>query len=261
MAAADGLSLYVAALGSERVLPEACDARILCEVHEDWVVMWRGAAELVSAKHRESSTGTWKTMNELVGRGGLAHLYNRWTTLDRKPRVRMVTSLELAAGPPRQLARATEFLRAQARGVTIGAAGIETIAAAVSSFAAEHQNRVPKQRKNALPAVAPGLSPDDFQEDVRRFLAALIIQDDRPSRAFTAHAAPSMYAQPVHPVSLPNTTARPPARSPSPPCGASHGFPPSLGRHRQLIGCAGQSGHWPSCGAGHRYGGKSMTRA
>lgn len=50
MAAADGLQLYLDALGPNKRLSDDEDIRILCEYHEDWVAMRGGAAELVSAK-------------------------------------------------------------------------------------------------------------------------------------------------------------------------------------------------------------------
>jgi hypothetical protein len=52
MAAADGLALYLDALDDGK-LWGADDARIVCEHHEDWVVVRGDDAELVSAKHRE----------------------------------------------------------------------------------------------------------------------------------------------------------------------------------------------------------------
>src|SRR6185437_1731951 len=56
MAAADGLALYLDAIedGSRW---SGGDTGIVCEYHEDWVVLRADEAELVSGKHREPSVG------------------------------------------------------------------------------------------------------------------------------------------------------------------------------------------------------------
>ena len=69
MAAADALSLYRETIDNGR-LASATDAGIVCEHHEDWVVIGPGAAELVSGKHRDPSVAVFTTTNQLLGDGG-----------------------------------------------------------------------------------------------------------------------------------------------------------------------------------------------
>jgi hypothetical protein len=97
MAAADGLALYLDALGDGELRADS-DGRIVCEHHEDWVVVRGGDAELVSAKHREPSYGVFTTLSQLAGDGGLAHLFGRWHALEEKPACRLVTTAGLAPG-------------------------------------------------------------------------------------------------------------------------------------------------------------------
>src|SRR5450631_1321616 len=70
MAAADGLTLYLNALDEDGQLDFCQDSRILCEYHEDWVIMQATDAELVSGKHREPSYGAYRTVYQLAGDGG-----------------------------------------------------------------------------------------------------------------------------------------------------------------------------------------------
>ena len=96
MAAADCLSLYRDAVGSDGSLRGDCADRIVCEWHEDWVVMSQDEVELVSAKHRDPSAGAYTTIPRLVDEGGLAHLFSRWAALGEKPICRLVTQCHLA---------------------------------------------------------------------------------------------------------------------------------------------------------------------
>jgi hypothetical protein len=110
MAAADGLALYLDALGDGELRADS-DGRIVCEHHEDWVVVRGGDAELVSAKHREPSYGVFTTLGQLAGDGGLAHLFGRWHALEEKPACRLVTTAGLAPGAAQGLERTAADLR------------------------------------------------------------------------------------------------------------------------------------------------------
>jgi hypothetical protein len=94
MAAADGLALYHDAL-SEGKLRADVGARIVCEHHEDWVVIQGDDAELVSGKHREPGYSVFTTAAQLAGDGGLAHMFGRWHTLGERSSCRLVTTAGL----------------------------------------------------------------------------------------------------------------------------------------------------------------------
>src|SRR4051812_27874063 len=74
MAAADGLSLYLEALGNDGRLRPDCDDQVLCEWQEDWVLFAGNRVELVSGKHRDPSASAYTTITKLADDGGLAHL-------------------------------------------------------------------------------------------------------------------------------------------------------------------------------------------
>ena len=201
MATADGLRLFADALdGDGHLLPEA-GGRIICEHHEDWTVLNDPDAELVSAKHREPSSGAWTTIKQLVDKGGLAHLFGRWLVLDEKPNVRLVTCAALAPGDPRKLAKVTVLLRDQAAGCELDALTLTLVNEVAMGFAKElllHRDGLPEEWRAPAEATAKTYVVGDAHgQKVRSFLAMLFIDDGRPHREVTEHAAPSMYMQPV----------------------------------------------------------------
>lgn len=111
MAAADGLSLYFDALGDDGRLRPDCQDRLLCEWHEDWLLISGESVELVSGKHRDPRAGAYTTVTKLADDGGLAHLFNRWAALQETPSCRLVTSGGLGSGPPRELLAAASHYR------------------------------------------------------------------------------------------------------------------------------------------------------
>ena len=201
MATADGLRLFADALNSDgHLLPDA-SGRIICEHHEDWTVLNDPDAELVSAKHREPSSGAWTTVKQLVDKGGLAHLFGRWLLLDKKPKVRLVTCAALAPGDPRDLAKVTKLLRDHTAGCELDALAVVMIGGVALGFAKElllHRKGLPKEWQAPADATAKTFVASDSQaRTVCAFLAMLFIDDGRPHREVTEHAAPSMYMQPV----------------------------------------------------------------
>ena len=98
MAAADALSLYRESIENGRSAV-ANDAGIICEHHEDWVVVVAGEAELVSGKHRDPSVAVFTTITQLLGDGGLAHLFGRWHAMNELPYCRLVTTAGWAGEP------------------------------------------------------------------------------------------------------------------------------------------------------------------
>jgi hypothetical protein len=197
MAAADGLALYLDALSEGKLRADA-DGRIVCEHHEDWVVVRGDDAELVSAKHREPGYSVFTTTGQLAGDGGLAHLFGRWHTLGERPSCRLVTTAGLAPGPAQGLEKAAAYLRDLRR------SGQDLLPAdgdhepAISGFA-----RALRLHPGDLPSPWQATTGDgaeaarDQAGQVCRFLAGLCIQHGKPSRAHVGHAAPTMYCAPV----------------------------------------------------------------
>lgn len=198
MAAADGLALYHDALGEGKLL-SGQDGRIVCEHHEDWVVIRHNEAELVSAKHREPGYGVFSTASQLAGDGGLAHLFGRWHALDERPSCRLVTTAGLAPGQAQGLEKAAVYLRG------LRLAGQDLLPAggdhepAISGFAQalrRHPGELPSSWHITAGASAAATS-DEQHGQVSRFLAALCIEHGKPARPHVGHAAPTMYCAPV----------------------------------------------------------------
>lgn len=79
--------------------------QVVCEWHEDYVVVYRDdRSELVSVKHRELGQKPW-TLKQLCNEGGLAHLFDRWLAAGGRARCRLQTNdgLRTGAGEPAEL--------------------------------------------------------------------------------------------------------------------------------------------------------------
>lgn len=179
MAAADVLSAYLQVLErrSDGLDQMTVEFELICELHEDWALVSAPDAEIVSAKHKETSFGAFTTIGSLLTDGGLRHLYDRWTALGRTPACRVVTTAGLA-GPPQDLERACELLRGPVR------LEDHELPAIVRSFHV------------ALVAARDDDEPTSI-EDVRKFLTALRIDHGRPRRDQVRDLAPSGFARPV----------------------------------------------------------------
>lgn len=190
MGAADGLALYCKALGDDGCLSAGEDRRIVCERHEDWVALHRGEAELVSAKHREPSYGAYTTVYQLVGDGGLAHLFSRWCALEEAPTCRLVTTPGLGRGPAQDLEAVTIHLRGQRlAGEAINGEDHGLVIAALCRELAKHSDSLPQIWRDG--------ESDKQREQAARFLSMLTIQHGETPRTVVQHAAPSMYVRPV----------------------------------------------------------------
>lgn len=89
------IDLFALAIAEWGVDPGAHFA-VVCEHHEDYVVIASTGTTLVSVKHRERTRGGW-TLAALVADGGLAHLFDRWRSLDTSFGCRLVTCINTAA--------------------------------------------------------------------------------------------------------------------------------------------------------------------
>ncbi|WP_225828238.1 DUF4297 domain-containing protein [Streptomyces naphthomycinicus] len=197
MAAADGLKLYLAALGADKQVKSEDDRRILCEYHEDWVALHGGNAELVSGKHRDPAAGPFRTLNQLADEGGVAHLFLRWVALKEKPTCRLATTGGLAPGDPQKLEAAIHTLR-QLRGSDCEFVipdeclpYVTKVHSAIRTYGGDH---LPE---NWSPDNTESLSEEEQRLQVARFLSVLNIQHGLIMRTYVSHAAPSMYAKPV----------------------------------------------------------------
>lgn len=91
MATAEVLAAYFEALDEVGAFVDD-SFTIVCEHHEDWVLVQGNTTEIVSGKHREASVGPFSTYRQLLAEGGLLHLFLRWEDLQQTPLCRIVTT-------------------------------------------------------------------------------------------------------------------------------------------------------------------------
>ena len=71
---------------------------MVAEWHDDFIVIRTGETpQLVSVKHRELSQGPW-SLRDLILDGGVKHLFQQWTRLNRLPECKVVTNGALKRG-------------------------------------------------------------------------------------------------------------------------------------------------------------------
>lgn len=196
MAAADGLALYCKTL-NEGTTPSDSDRRVLCELHEDWVLQEGNDVELVSGKHREQSVATFTTVNMLADAGGLAHLFDRWSVMREQPTCRLVTTGGLGSGDPQSLvAAATYFKRLRLSGTAMTLD--DERRALVGAFRDSIAKYSAPVKKTWDGTSGGGAIPlDDRSAEVARFLSMLHIDHGKPGRHHIGYSAPSQYAKPV----------------------------------------------------------------
>jgi hypothetical protein len=165
MATADILSAYFKMLNAERAI-EDCSVTLICEHHEDWAVLVDGEVEIVSAKHREVSVAPFSTYKQLLGEGGVSHLFQRWAALRQTPKCRLVTS----GGLKDVAATVKEVCAALRSDPDSQDAECEAV---ISDIADEIQS---------LSSTKEHTPPRHSQETIRAFLIALRIHDGEPRR-------------------------------------------------------------------------------
>lgn len=154
---------------------------------------------MVSAKHREPSVGAFTTIPQLLGDGGVAHLFGRWHAMSELPYCRLVTTAGLSRGPARELSEAARDLRELADGgqMLLAGGGHEDI---IAQFAKGLQQHAKRSLPAPWRAAIDGGAVDPVAEHVEqagRFLSMLRIDEGKPSRTYIGHAAPDMYCGPV----------------------------------------------------------------
>ncbi|MBL1120206.1 hypothetical protein JK364_49140 [Streptomyces sp. 110] len=196
MAAADGLRLYLDALDDDGRPSPNIDSRVVCEYQEDWAAVDGDAVELVSAKHRDVTTGPFTTINSLADVGGVAHLFGRWHALNETPSCRMVTTFGLSP-EVQKLEKAWEKLRELRlahQPLTVPDEHhkpVNDLCQALRSYCKELPS-------GWTSAAKPMPSPTDAEiTQVVRFLAVLDVEAGKPPRDHLAYAAANMYVRPL----------------------------------------------------------------
>ncbi|MFK3983123.1 hypothetical protein ACI2K4_22440 [Micromonospora sp. NPDC050397] len=197
MAAADGLRLYLEGLSTDGQLDAGDDCRILCERHEDWVLIRGEDAELVSAKHPGLSYGAYTTMNSLADDGGLAHLFNRWLATHERTTCRLVTTAGLD-GPPKQLMPVVEQLRDSrlAGQLLIVDGEVEDLLNGLGKALLKHCAGLSELWRPDPTSDVDSVPTSEQRQQIARFLSVLNIEHG-PRKDYVGYAAPSMYARPV----------------------------------------------------------------
>lgn len=186
------------------MLSERDIASVVCEHHEDYVVLRRSAPlELVSVKHRELGQGPW-TLPKLCDDGGLAHLFDRWVPLQGAAHARLCTNAGVTGGAASlrsACSAAAVELRAGERATDGSTSVIDAAAAALADAL------LAVRRRREFPAIPLLAAPDEgdanadtrtpsamqagdkaqqaknFLTDVRAFVAVLHLEIELPSRA------------------------------------------------------------------------------
>ncbi|MDM3918056.1 DUF4297 domain-containing protein [Mycobacteroides abscessus] len=201
MAAADGLGAY--ALHCDGCLKhlDISHIRVICEYHEDWIIQLGTEAELVSAKHREQSSGPWKSITDLVSAGGVGHLFSRWLLVDRHASARLVTNSPTAPGEATDLIECRELLERLAAGDELEPDEQAMLDGCIGTFCRAlmmFRKELPEQWQAPQGARAKDLTvPDDLLQAAQAFVLIFRFDHHRPERALTRHAAPSLYAKPL----------------------------------------------------------------
>ena len=196
MASVHALSLYY-----DWLIDNAVDSCVVCEMHEDRLLIKGTGAELVSAKHRDLSYGLYTTFTMLVDDAGIGHLFRRWHALREKPTCRLVTTPALKAGEMQDVPKAAAWLKARQLAGESLAGGPNAAQPSAYDPPPEHivtrLSSSPPDRDLKPEIPAEGADGGFRLARVRRFLAGLILQVEQPNRACLQYAAPSMYAHAV----------------------------------------------------------------
>lgn len=197
MAAADGLRMYLDALNSEGQLVDADNCRIICERHEDWVAVSGASAELVSAKHPGLAFGAYTTANSLADDGGLAHLFERWITMEEKATCRLVTTAGVG-NAAKGLVDAVEILQHRRLDGRPLLADNELDEPIISFGKAllKHCTGLSARWDISGDGTSESILVAKHRDQIARFLSILSFQPSIP-KDWVAYAGPNMFVRPV----------------------------------------------------------------
>jgi hypothetical protein len=181
MATADALSVYFRALDEHGNLVRGFDFTLICEHHEDWAILNGSTSEIVSAKHREASVGPFSTYSQVLDRGGVLHMFERWSALGETPLCRLVTTGGLA-NEAKKVADTCQRLRENPESQDeVTTEVVSNVAGVIGSL---------KAPKGCAPSPPPAAS-------VRAFLASLRFHHGVPRRDHLPDMAAERYGRPV----------------------------------------------------------------
>ncbi len=179
MAAADVLGIYFEQLDETGAVVAGGQFTIFCEHHEDWSFATGDGTEIISGKHREASVGALSSFRQLLMDGGVLHLFDRWTALQRTPTCRLVTTAGLASDAAKTAA-VCDLLRADPAS---NHPSVEEVLAGLCA---------------AIVALRSDGDGDDLaNDDLRAFLTALRLQPGEARRDQVPHLAGERYGRPV----------------------------------------------------------------
>jgi hypothetical protein len=195
-AAIDALACLRLCLDEDRPLHGA----ILCEHHEDWVVLGTTNAVLVSCKHKDVAVWTYA---DLFVDGGVAHLFARWRALGRTCRTRLVTNGALSGPDAAHLDQTCQLLADEAAGTPIDAASsvstddrVRDVACRFMHYASFSGLSV-TEAGPAKATIAERQPSVELLLDIRQFLAGFGMETLRIGRHHLRYAAPGMYVRDV----------------------------------------------------------------
>ena len=193
MATADALAFYYGMLANGAT-PADSDVsfELICEHHEDWALSDGVLAEIVSAKHHERGFGTYSTLKQVLEEGGVLHLLDRWTALDRSPRCRVVTTSGLSSDALLLENACAHFAAQDADVLDLGEHEelLRRLAKEIS------RRRVAKLSANGTSTSMPSVA-DESPETLVAFLRMLHLDHGRPFRDDLRYSASGRYAMPV----------------------------------------------------------------
>lgn len=179
-----GWQHHCTAADAIRMLADGGVVRVVCEVHQDYVIEHSLGFTLVSCKHRELTQGPWG-LYDLCLSGGLAQLFQRWDELGAVW-LKLVTNAGLKPGALEAAAVSTAM---QSLSESVGdRTADETLAAqalAVSLIRARRHKKAftaipltPKPAKKEADEIPP-----EFLDRVVAFMRVTTIRPEAPSRA------------------------------------------------------------------------------
>jgi hypothetical protein len=173
---------------------------ILCEHHEDWVVIGTSTAVLVSCKHKDIAVWTYA---ELFVDGGVAHLFARWRTTGRTCRTRLVTNGALSGSEAANLNQTCQLLSDEAAGTPIDDDSREAVDDLIRDVACRFMHYAGvsglsmTEAGPATKAIAKHQPSAELLLDVRTFLAGFVMDTMRIGRSHLRYAAPGLYVRDV----------------------------------------------------------------